>query len=159
MASKFEFEGFKELEENLKRLEKLSTQRSVMRKAIDDASKHIVEQAKTYAPYRKGRLEGSIKMSGKLNKSQSSLEKGNRETDTEITRYLGSTDPKSHLIEYGTSPFINGGKFKGTKNKGMSPDPFLRPAWENGKNEVIPNLKDTLIKRINASIKRQNSKG
>lgn len=159
MASKFEFDGFKELEENLKRLEKLSTQRSVMRKAIDDASKHIVDQAKSYAPFRTGRLEGSIKMSGKLNKSQSRLEKGNRETDTEITRYLGSTDQKAHLIEFGTAPRTNGGKFAGSQHPGTSPDPFLRPAWENGKKEVIPNLKDTLVKRINAAIKRQNSKG
>ena len=160
MAVNFKFEGFGDIEKNLAKLAKLTQQRAVIRKAIDNSSKHIVTDARSRV--RSQAVAQTIKSGGKLNKAQGKLDKQQRESKTEITRFIGSNHPLSHIIEFGTAPRLNSGKFKGTQHPGTSPQPFMRPAWENGKVKALNNLSGELRTLINKAVIRQarkNAKG
>lgn len=151
MTRKFKIEGLAELEKDLLKLEKLSRRRAVFRKAIDDASAHIVADAKSRVKRRTGRLQDSIGISGKLNKSQAMLERESK-SPTEVTRYLGTSDPKAMFTEFGTKPRKNGGWFKGTMHPGTAPKPFLRPAVDAGQDKYFENIGQEIAKQIDRQI-------
>ena len=47
-----------------------------------------------------------------------------------LTIYAGSTEAYyARWVEFGTSPHLNGGKFKGTANPGTNAQPFFYVSW------------------------------
>lgn len=120
-----EFEGWKELDRNLQRL-KTSTARAQLRKALRNSAKPLAAHASNMAPEgATGRLKSSIIVSGVLTKRQKAAHKPQKDP-TAVELFIGSTDPKAHLLEFGTHK--------------MNAQPFMRPAWESGKEELLKRL-------------------
>lgn len=120
--------GFKGLEDNLKKLHKAHA-KNVMRKALKEASKPVVEKAAAYAPVETGTLSDSIKSGSRLNKTQGRLQR--REVGRHAVDYfIGSSSPRAILSEFGTERH--------------APDPFLAPAWDSSKDQVLEDLKKRL---------------
>ena len=66
--------------------------------------------------------------------------------------YIGvRPSPVAHLIELGTGPrFTKSGESRGR----MLPQPFMRPAFEATKHQVMKDLADIIREEIEATAKR-----
>ncbi len=117
-AFKFELRGVKELDHALAQLPK-AVGRSVLRQALTRAAAPVVAEAEQNAPVgATGTLQASITAKTTLTRSQ----KAQRVKAGAVEVFVGSVDPKSHLLEFGTSK--------------MTAQPFLRPAWDANKHLV-----------------------
>lgn len=135
MGIRYSIDGLKDLEKELGKLEKLSRQKAVFRKAIDVAAEPMAQVARANAPVAPvdgGTLRDSIGIKGRLTKSQARQHRSVKDPHS-VERFLGSSDRKAHLVEFGT--------YK------MAPQPFLRPAMDAHV--------DTYFKRIGAEISAQ----
>ena len=118
----------KNLERALKRLPK-AMGKSVLRAAAKKALKPVRVAAEANAPVgHTGRFKKSFAIKSTLSKRQrrgrAKLSRGG------VIMYVGSTDPKAHLLEFGTSK--------------MRARPTLRPAWDANKHRVLAVLGDEL---------------
>lgn len=147
MVASMKIAGFRELDALLKALPRNLDSTGVsagMRKALQP----VAAAAQAYAP---GGLDTSIKINSRIKKSQraAALEKpgsGRR------VMYVGSTAPHAHLVEFGTGPrFQRNGKYVGI----MPPDPFLRPAWDANKDQVLANLARAVREEIEKALRRR----
>lgn len=137
--NKFTFDGFKELEANLKRIEKAASQKSATRNAMKAALQPTINEAISNAPEASGDLKESLQVGTRLNKHQAKLER--KEGKDDVTVYAGSSDVGASWIEFGTQD--------------QAPQPFLRPAWESTKDNILPALSADMARRIDKAIKRQ----
>ena len=118
----------KNLERALKRLPK-AMGKSVLRAAAKKALRPVLTAAQANAPVgRTGRYKKSFAIKSTLSKRQrrgrAKLSRGG------VVMYVGSTDSKAHLLEFGT--------FK------MRARPTLRPAWDANKHRVLAVLSDEI---------------
>lgn len=129
-------EGFRELERALAEIERKATAKAVMRRALVKAATPVAEMAAALAPVgQTGNLKGSIGISTRLSWRQ---KKENRRLQAEgkaaVEIFIGPDYAKAgrhaHLVEFGTAPHVNAGKFPGTRHPGTAPQPFMRPAWD-----------------------------
>ena len=152
-------EGFRELDAALARLSK-SAGKAAMRKAGIKALEPIAEAARALAPNDPATggydLAKSITVGTKLSKSQAKTHRrAVRDNKATVEVFAGAGPlPQAVYTEFGTSPFINGGRFAGSQNPGISPQPFLRPAWDSGKMQVLEDLKVALWEEIQKAIGR-----
>lgn len=117
---KVHVEGLKELEQALQRLPKANA-KAVLRRTLKEAGEPVAKTARSLAPREMGYLRESIDVSPKLSSRQATM--NNRQSPVEM--YIGpGTDPAGHLQEFGTGP-------------GHQAQPFMRPAWDQHKNEVL----------------------
>ncbi|WP_273690256.1 HK97-gp10 family putative phage morphogenesis protein [Ketogulonicigenium vulgare] len=136
-------EGFEGLSANLKNLEKASTRTSAVRSAMRKAAKPVIESAKSNVAVDSGALRDSIGIGSTLNKSQRRQAKASKEKGA-VTQYLGSGGKgarHSHLVEFGTVD--------------QPARPFLRPAWDSGKDQYLKDLSTEMQKHITKALKRQ----
>lgn len=136
-------EGFDGLLDNLKSLEKVSTQKAAVRQAMRKAAKPIIDDAKSNVPVDSGALRDSIKIGSTLNKSQRKQARSTKEKGA-VTQYLGSGGKgarHSHLVEFGTVD--------------QPAQPFLRPAWDAGRDQYLTDLGREMEQTIAKAIKRQ----
>lgn len=128
--------GAKELEKALKQLPK-STSKSVLRTALRNAAKPTVNMAKATAPVGPtGNLRSSITAKTSLSKSQ----KKRRQKVGDVEMFIGPTAPHGHLLEFGTVK--------------MAPRPFMRPAWDSTKQEVLDSIEKELWQAISKAASR-----
>ncbi|ABA79158.2 HK97 gp10 family phage protein [Rhodobacter sphaeroides] len=132
--------SFRELEKNLMSLEKLATQKRLIKTSMKKAMQPVADAAQSAAPVDEGDLRDSIIVTDKLNKTQKRLER--KEGKHSFVMYAGAGSPKGHLLEFGTEE--------------TSPQPYLRPAWQTEKENVLNILKDEMAARIQKAIKRQD---
>lgn len=157
-------EGLKELEEALKELPK-ATGKNVIKRALTNAAKPFVEQAKAMAPVRLGYLKRSITTSkvvmtsgsaGKkafaeaLAKGASRREAGaaahaaNAEASGNVTSGLIVIGPGRHpqalFQEFGTAHH--------------APHPYMRPTWEENKMPAIETIREELWSEIKKAADR-----
>lgn len=66
---------------------------------------------------------------------------------------------EAKFIEFGTSPFISGGKFAGAKNPGIRADPFIRPAWDATQGEVLAVITSEMRVQIDKATARLAKRG
>lgn len=117
---KVHVEGLKELEQALQQLPKANA-KAVLRRTLKEAGEPVAKTARSLAPREMGYLRESIDVSPKLSSRQATM--NNRQSPVEM--YIGpGTDPAGHLQEFGTGP-------------GHQAQPFMRPAWDQHKNEVL----------------------
>lgn len=131
--------GFKGLEANFKKLRKAHAN-NIKRKALREAAKPIVDKAASYAPVETGTLSDSIKVGPKLNKTQARLQRrivGKHGVDM----FIGSSSPKAILLEFGTEHH--------------APDPFLAPAWDSSKGQIVKDIGDRLWANTIASLTKR----
>lgn len=123
--------GFKELEIALKKLP-LATARRVADRAMKESLAPVASAANGMLP--KGMPPVIVEK--KLNKSQARQFRG-QESNTVRVMFVGSPSPGSHLTEFGTGPrYHKSGKYTGV----MGARPFMRPAWDSTREEVLRRL-------------------
>lgn len=173
--------GLKELEAALADLEKTATRKAVARNALKKAGAPIAAKANELAPTgNKRKLKGSVIVSTKIvgepgkaayaktmratagnkglaTKAMRDARRAAKGTLPPVMMFVGPVETifYSHLVEFGTKPHINGGKFAGSKHPGTRPQPFLRPAWDSTQAEALTRISDELRSEIMKAAKRQ----
>ena len=60
----------------------------------------------------------------------------------------------AHLVEFGTAPHFQPNRFGGIMHPGARPKPFLRPAFETMKEEVVRKTAEEVLKDIAKAVDR-----
>lgn len=82
-------------------------------------------------------------------KSRRSKPTGAPDPDLSVTITAGNTRVRyAHLVEFGTAPHINGGKFAGTRNPGAKAQPFFFPGYRANKKQFKNKVKAAIRKGI-----------
>lgn len=172
--------GLKELEAALLGLEKTATRRTVMRNTLKKAGEPVAEAMRGRAPVAEGQLHGNIAVSTKIKgeagkaayaktmrdtagnkalavKSMRDARRAAKAAMPPVMMFVGPTvkAPYAHLVEFGTAPHINGGRFAGSRHPGTAPQPFARPAWDAEKDATLRRISEELRKHIDKAVKAQ----
>lgn len=135
-------EGLAELEIALRELPD-ATARNVLRRVAKKVLAPIADHARVLAPMEVGRLINSIVVGDKLTRRQKS--QFQREDPNDVVMFVGAgAIPQAHMMEFGTFE--------------IAPRPFLRPAWDGGKDKVLEDIKGELWAEIEKATKRQARK-
>ena len=136
-----EVEGLSDLLDNLEDL-KQSTQVNVQKRALTKAAEPIAKTAQSLAPVGTGKLERSITIGTRLSGSQ----KEGFEKESAVEIYIGPAP----LVQAITSEF---GTFR------QSPRPFMRPAWDENKEEaltlIVSELWSEILKAADRAARKQ----
>lgn len=114
--------------------------------ALDEGAAEIVAMQRHITDDRTGDLDRSIvikKTTGRNSRSGANL-----------ARQITATSPYAKYIEFGTSPFTSGGKFKGADNPGIKAEPFFFTGYRAAKKGV----KAKIRKAIRAAVKEAAGK-
>lgn len=113
------------VDEILSRLQQIGANISKLENnALKDAAELVLDDAKANAPIRTGKLKEGLKISGVKNRD------GTKYVLVGIDKADNSNIFYGKFIEFGTS--------------NMSPRPFLEPAYEKNKTEILERIKSTL---------------
>lgn len=138
MFDPIKIEGLAELQDALRELPD-ATSRNVLRRVAKLVLTPIADRAKQLAPVAEGKLIASIKVGDKLSRRQKS--QFQREDPSDVVMFVGAGAlPQAHMMEFGTVD--------------VAARPFLRPAWDQGKDTLLATLKDTLWQEIEKAAKR-----
>jgi HK97 gp10 family phage protein len=157
---KIKVEGLKEIQAALQDLSK-ATARNVVKRVLLKRAQPIVEAARTRAPVRTGRLRDSIiaqarggnagkaafaeAMRGGASRAEAgrAAREANRAAGSIVEVVIGPHDGAFYasLVEFGTAH--------------SSPKPFLRPAWDAGKIQVLDGVGDDMWAEIQKALARQ----
>ena len=138
--------GFKEMDLVLRQLPKATAKR-VADRAIKQALAPVAAAANAMLP--KGMPPVIVEK--RLNKNQAKQFRGT-EGETVRTMFVGSPSPRAHLEEFGTGPrFHKSGKYVGI----MRARPFMRPAWDMTKQQVLDRLRVDLAREIEKAVGRR----
>ena len=154
MKTSFKIEGLKELDAALAELPK-ATGKNVMRRVARKALEPVIKAAKPYAPVNKGKLRQSLAVSTKLSKRQAALARREEaaEGKASITVYAGAAAlPHAHLMEFGTKARVQ--KKTGKSTGSVKPRPFMRPAWDSQRDNVLKIFTGDMMKEIEAAATR-----
>lgn len=147
MTASLKIAGFKEMDALLLSMPRaLATQgvNAGLRRALQP----VAAAARAYAP---GSLNERITIAPRVKAGQEAQSlikpgKGRR------VMYVGSGAPHAHLVEFGTGPrYHKSGRYVGI----MPPDPFLRPAWDANKDEVLAKLAQFVREEIAKAVTRR----
>lgn len=135
MTVTVKIEGLSELKAAIEQLPK-AVGKSVMRKVLMARAKTIAAAAKSLAPVNSGELRDSIIASTKLSKRQ---KREAKETGSYVEVYAGAGPlPHAHLVEFGSVH--------------NAPEPFMRPAWDGAKGELLDTIKEDLWSEIQKAV-------
>ena len=138
--------GFKEMDLVLRQLPKATAKR-VADRAIKQALAPVAAAANAMLP--KGMPPVIVEK--RLNKNQAKQFRGT-EGETVRTMFVGSPSPRAHLEEFGTGPRCHkSGKYVGI----MRARPFMRPAWDMTKQQVLDRLRVDLAREIEKAVGRR----
>nr|WP_283258295.1 HK97-gp10 family putative phage morphogenesis protein [Pseudomonas sp. GX19020] len=149
-----------DLEKSLDNLSK-AVGRNVLRRSLRAAAQPMADKARSLAPVDEGDLRDSIIVGSKLNGSERKKHrKLTAEERSSIELFVGPSYLKGaggrhgHLVEFGTAPHINKGRFAGSEHPGTAPQPFMRPAFDTEAQPTIERLKPILALEIEKAAKR-----
>jgi len=124
--------------------------RSAIKQALAEGADEITDMQKRLAPVKTGDLRNSIVQTwGGARVRYSSLSATAGAGDPDLTVRISAGNSKvryAHLIEFGTAPHINGGKFAGSQHPGTKAQPFFYPPYR------------ALRKRVKSRITRATTK-
>jgi HK97 gp10 family phage protein len=147
MSMKLRVTGGKEIQETLALLAR-TTAKNVQRRGMAQALEPVASAARALAPIDSGDLEASIGIAPRAYRARP-------RPDGVGVMYVGPTWPQgahAHLVEFGTGPrFHKSGRYVGA----MPPDPFLRPAWDANKAQVLERLADAIRAEIAKTVGRR----
>jgi HK97 gp10 family phage protein len=142
MTIKVKVTGLTQIEAALKNLPK-ATAKNVVRRVLKTHAQPIAEAARRLAPINRGDLSKSITVGTKLSKAQRSKHK--KRTPNTVEMFVGAgTNPQAVFQEFGTVDH--------------PPQPFMRPAWDSGKEQLLEGIKDDLWAEIQKAVGRQARK-
>lgn len=138
-------EGLKELEQALQGLPRANA-KAVLRRTMKEAGEPVAKTARALAPEEMGYLRESIDVGTKLSARQSKLHK----KESPVEMFIGpGPDPAAHLQEFGSGP-------------GDQAQPFMRPAWDQHKVEVLDTIANRTwleIEKTAARLAKKAAKG
>lgn len=150
MSVTVDVQGFAELEKELDNLSKAAG-KGVLRRSLKKAAQPTADLASSMAPVDTGRLAGSIIVGTKLDGRQAKIHRRMfRDDKASVEMFVGPSYLKGdggrhgHLLEFGTVK--------------MSPQPFMRPAWDSDKRAMLDRLGDELWRELEKSIARADRK-
>lgn len=149
--------GWRELEQALYDLGNDRTIRSTMKRAMLEAAEPMARDARARVPVGEtGNLRESIDVGVRLNSRQAAERRSRahiKATGTFVEVFVGAGKggAQAHLIEFGTGPRSNK---KGANRGQMAARPFMRPAWEAHKQQVLRDFGVQLGREIEAAAKR-----
>lgn len=134
-------DGLKELDEALAQLPR-ATSKNVLRRIGIRSLAPVISAAKANVPVYRGDLKESLKVTTKLSKRQQRENaKAVADGKASVQLYAGAAAlPHAHLVEFGTAT--------------MPPQPFMRPAWDSNKDEVLAIIKNELGDEITKAAAR-----
>lgn len=136
--------GLRDLDAALNQF-KPAKRRAIGRVALDNAGEITAKAARSLAPKDSGGLAESIDVSGTLSRAQ----KSEHTKAAEQERFIGpDSRPQGHLREFGSD--------------GNAPEPFMRPAWDQTKGQVLDRIGDELwvgIEKAASAAARKAAKG
>lgn len=151
--------GLRDLDAQLTRLSKAAG-KGALRRSLKAAAEPTAAIARSLAPDDPETggfdLRNSIKVGTKLSRSQAKAHRRMfRDQRASVEMFVGAGPlPQAVYNEFGTAPFINKGKFAGTRNPGVRAQPFMRPAWDQDQRAMLERLKTELWKQVSAAIVR-----
>lgn len=111
--------------------------RTILRQTLQDAAKPIRDDAQAKAPVDKGGLRASIKVGGTLSRRQ----KASHTKESEVEVFIGpSGSSKSIVQEFGSAA--------------QPPQPYMRPAWEGGKERALDHIQTAMSTRIEKAARK-----
>jgi HK97 gp10 family phage protein len=154
MKTSVRLEGARELDKALEELPK-ATGRNVMRRAATKALQPVIDTARPLVPQDEGSLKESLKVTTRLSKRQAALmrQQYRAEGKAAVNVFAGPAAlPHAHLVEFGTKPRYHkkSGKFVGQ----MKPRPFMRPAWDSKKDDVLASFQKIMWGEIEKAAQR-----
>jgi len=147
-------QGWRDLENALRALGNDAQVKAVMKKAMMDAGEIVASDARSRVHKRHGGLQESIDVRPTLSPRQKRERGRGLKGPGTVEVFIGPTWPEGahgHLVEFGTGIRYT----KSGKSVGASPAlPFMRPAWEAGKNKVLDEFGVRLGLEIENAAKR-----
>lgn len=148
-------EGWRELSQALKDLGNDRTIRAALKRALmNKKTLQMRDYAKSLAPKRTGRMAGKIEISTTLSRRQRRQRtRGPKDNDNNsATVYIGAgAKGPAVLDEFGTKQR----RHKSGKATGAAPQqPFMRPAWEAFKDQILAEFGRELGAEIEKAAKR-----
>jgi HK97 gp10 family phage protein len=157
---KIKIEGLREIQAALQDLSK-ATARNVVKRVLLKRAQPIVEAARTRAPVRTGRLRDSIiaqarggnagkaafaeAMRGGASRAAAgrAAREANRAAGSTVEVAIGPNDTAFYasMVEFGTEH--------------SGPKPFMRPAWDATKGQVLDGVGDDMWAEIKKALARQ----
>lgn len=125
-------------------------------KAMEQSANEIVAMSKSLAPVDSGDLQMSIGWTwGDVPKGAMVLGKvkssGKGAGNLQITVFAGGGEAwYARLVEFGTAPHLNGGRFAGSQHPGTAAQPFFYPAYRATRKRA----KGRVTRAVNAAAKR-----
>lgn len=134
-----------------------------LKQALAEGADRIVSTQRNLAPVKSGKLRDSIVATfeggevpayaafrhRKQGRSRHSKIIQVADPELAVTITAGNTAVRyAHLVEFGTSPHKNGGKFAGTDHPGTNAQPFFYPGYRANKKQVKALLRKALKKGI-----------
>lgn len=164
MSVTLDLADFKDLERQLEKLSKAAG-KGALRRSLEKSAAPMVDLAKSWVPVDDGDLRDSITVGVKLAKRQAGQHRKMFQDDRASVEMflgpsynLGAGGRHGHLVEFGTKPHINGGKYAGTQNPGTAPQPFMRPAFDQDVRKMLDRLGEDLWVEIEKSVLRAERK-
>jgi HK97 gp10 family phage protein len=135
--------GLAELDAALLELESKTTSRNVLKRTLKKVLTPVYDSIVANAPEH---IKDSVEISDKLTKRQASFAKKMGKAGIElfvgVTYHLGMRGRTAHLFEFGTTQRTR--KSDGASTGSISPQPFIRPAWDENKDGLLDALKAEL---------------
>lgn len=126
-----------------------------MGKALKASADQIADQQRRLAPSRTGKLRKSIKVTqGGAAPAYSQGGRAAVEGDPDLTVVIsaGNTDVRyAHLVEFGTAPHTNKGRFEGTQHPGATAAPFFYPVFRANRRRAAARATRAMKKGIKNS--------
>lgn len=159
LAMKFDLKGAKELDNALAQLPQ-AVQKKVLERVLKKAALPIAVEAEHLAPRGDDvgpHLNQSIAISTKLNKSQARKKRESGGTKFQANVFVGSRDPKAHLVELGTGARYGregAAAYRGRYFGVMKAQPFMRPAWDSKKLAALEIIRAEIWNELKAAARR-----
>jgi HK97 gp10 family phage protein len=131
-------EGLSELQTVLRQLPD-ATAKNVLRRVMKECLQPIAEAARRYAPVDEGELRDSITVGTRLSSRQKRMHR--KVSPDDVDMFAGAGPIKhAHLVEFGSENNI--------------PHPYMRPAWDQGKDDLLMNFKGLMWLEIDKAANR-----
>lgn len=148
MSETVRLEGFQGLEAALHKLPTQATQRNVLRRVARGALEPMADDAASRAPVDEGKLGFSISVSERRTRRVPRLARFNRRNGVEMAMGpaagVGALQYATH-VEFGTVD--------------TPPQPYMRPAWDAGKDDALSYVERNLWTEIDRAARRVARKG
>lgn len=142
-----ETQGFREMDALLNKLP-VEIAKKVIEQATRAAAKIVLEAAQRKVPIRTGQLKDSLA----IKKDTKAFKRAGLvvyKVGANLSARRGKIAPHAHLVEFGTKGgVVKSGRFAGAKIPPMAARPFLRPALEESRAEILKVIAQMLFKGI-----------